>query len=147
MDCSMSGTLFFTVSQSLLRFMFIEPVNDYLTISFSAAPFSFCLQAFPTSGSFPMSQPFASGGKVLELQLQYQSFQRILKVDFLWDSLVWSPCCPRDCQESSPAIRCEGISSTALSLLYGPSLISIHEWKKHSFDYMDLCWQSDVSAF
>ena len=20
-------------------------------------------------------------------------------------------------------------------------------WKNHSFDYMDLCWQSDVSAF
>ena len=29
-----------------------------------------------------------------------------------------------------------------LSLLYGSSLISIHDyWKNHSFDYMDLCWQ------
>ena len=33
----------------------------YLTISSSAAPFSFCLQSFPASGSFPMSQLFASG--------------------------------------------------------------------------------------
>ena len=32
------------------------------TISFSAAPFSFCLQSFPASGSFPVSQLFASGG-------------------------------------------------------------------------------------
>jgi len=32
----------------------------YLTISSSAAPFSFCLQSFPASGSFPMSQFFAS---------------------------------------------------------------------------------------
>ena len=31
------------------------------TISFSAVPFSFCLQSFPASGSFPMSQFFASG--------------------------------------------------------------------------------------
>ena len=33
----------------------------YLTILFSAAPFSFCCQSFPSSGSFPMSQFFASG--------------------------------------------------------------------------------------
>ena len=34
----------------------------YLTISSSAVPLSFCLQSFPASGSFPMSQIFASGG-------------------------------------------------------------------------------------
>ena len=33
-----------------------------VTISPSAAPFSFCHQSFPASGSFPMSQLFASGG-------------------------------------------------------------------------------------
>ena len=34
------------------------------------------------------------------------------------------------------------------NLLYGLTLTSIHDyWKTHSFDYMDLCWQSDVSAF
>ena len=33
------------------------------------------------------------------------------------------------------------------ALLYGPALTSIHYWKKHSFDSMDLCQQSDVSAF
>ena len=35
----------------------------YLTISSSANPFSFCLQSFPSSGSFPMSQFFTLGGK------------------------------------------------------------------------------------
>ena len=35
-----------------------------------------------------------------------------------------------------------------LSFLYGPTLISIHDyWKNHSLDKMDLCWQSNVSAF
>ena len=30
---------------------------------------------------------------------------------------------------------------------YGPILTSIHNyWKNHGFDYMDLCWQSDVSV-
>ena len=33
------------------------------TISSSVVPFSSCLQSFPASGSFPMSQFFASGGK------------------------------------------------------------------------------------
>ena len=41
------------------------PLNQwcYLTISSSAAPFSFCLQSFLASGSFLMSRLFASGGK------------------------------------------------------------------------------------
>ena len=34
--------------------------------------------------------------KVLELQLQHQSFQWIFRTDFLKDWLVWSPCSPRD---------------------------------------------------
>ena len=34
-----------------------------LTISSSVVPFFFCLQSFPTSGSFQMSQLFASGGQ------------------------------------------------------------------------------------
>ena len=35
----------------------------YLIISSSAASFSSCLQPFPASGSFPMSELFASGGQ------------------------------------------------------------------------------------
>ena len=41
--------------------------------------------------------------KVLELQLQHQSFQWIFRVDFLLDWLAGSPCSPRDSQESFPA--------------------------------------------
>ena len=43
--------------------------------------------------------------KLLELQLQHQSFQWILRVDFLHDWLVWFPCCSRDSHESSPTPR------------------------------------------
>ena len=41
------------------------PLNQccYLTISSSPTPFSFSLQSFPASGSFPMSQLFISGGQ------------------------------------------------------------------------------------
>ena len=53
------------------------------TISSSVSPFSSCPQSFPASGSFPMSWLFASVAKVLELQLQPQSFQWAFRVDFL----------------------------------------------------------------
>ena len=65
--------------------------------------------------------------KVLEFQLQYQSFQWIFRVDFLSDWLVWTPCCPRASQESSPALQFERISSLALSLIYRPTLTCIHD--------------------
>ena len=42
----------------------------------------------------------------------------------------------------------KSINSSALSFLYGPTLISIHDyWKNHSFDQMHLCQQINVSAF
>ena len=55
--------------------------------------------------------------KVLELWLQYQSFQWILKTDFLYDWLVWYPCSSRNSQESSPTPQLESIASLVLSLL------------------------------
>ena len=85
--------------------------------------------------------------KVLELQLQHLSFQRIFRTDFLYDWLVWSLCSPRDSQESSPTPPFKSINSLVLSFLYGLTLTSIHDqWKSHSFDYMDLCYFSHIPA-
>ena len=51
-------------------------------------------------------------------------------------------------QESSTAPQFESINSSALNLLYGPTLTFVYDyWKNHSFDYIDTCWQSDISAF
>ena len=52
--------------------------------------------------------------KVLELQLQHQSFQWIFRVDFLW--LV--PCSSRNSQESSPTSQFESISSSWSSAVF-----------------------------
>ena len=57
------------------------------------------------------------------------------------------PCSPRDSQESSPTPPFKTINSLALSFLYSPILTSIDYWKNHSFDLMDFCRQSNVSAF
>ena len=53
------ASLSITNSQSLLKLMSIE----YQAISYSIVPFSSHLQFFPASGSFQMSQFFASGGQ------------------------------------------------------------------------------------
>ena len=42
-------------------------------ISFSVAPFSFCHQSFPASGSFPMSRLFPSGGQSTGASASHQS--------------------------------------------------------------------------
>ena len=65
-------SLSFTISWSLLKLMSIEPVVPSNHLS-SVTPFFSRLQSFPESGSFLMSQLFPSA-KVLELQLQHQSF-------------------------------------------------------------------------
>ena len=73
--------------------------------------------------------------RILEFQLQHQSFQWIFRTDFLSDGLVGSPCSSRDSQEASPTPQFKSISSLVLSFLYSPTLTFIHEyWKNHSFD-------------
>ena len=114
------------------------------TNSSSVIPFC-CLQSFPSSESFLVSKLFESVAKVLEFQLQHRSFQWIFRTDFLDDGLVWSLCSPRDSQESPPAPQFKSISSPVFRLLHGTTLTTVPDyWKKHSFDYMDLCWQKAV---
>ena len=94
----------------------------HLTISSSVVPFSSCFQSFPTSGLFKWVSSLHQVAKVLEVQLQHQSFQWTPRTDFLWDRLVGSPCSPRDSQESSPTPQFKSISA---QLLYSPTLTSI----------------------
>ena len=137
----------FTISQSLLKFMSTELVM--LTISSSVAHFSFCLQSFSASGYFPMSQLFSSGGRstgasasasVLPMNIQSWFPEWTGWISLLSKGLaihLWHP---------STTIQKHQLFGT--QLLYNPTLTSIHDyWNKHNFDYMDLCQQSDVSAF
>ena len=117
------------------------------TKSSSVIPFS-CLQSFPKSGSFPMSQFFAWGGQ----NIAASALASVLPMNFQdWFPLRLTgfiSCSPRDSQEPSPTPQFKSISSSVLSFLYSPTLTSIHDyWKNHSFDWMHLCWQSKVSPF
>ena len=56
-------------------------------------------------------------------------------ISFRMDSLVGSPCSPRDSQESSPTPQFKSSNSLALSFLHSSTLTSIHDhWKNHSLD-------------
>ena len=119
----------------------------YLTISFSATPFSFCLQSFQATRSFPMSQLFASCGQIIGASASASVLPMNTQGWFplgLTGLILLS----RESEESSPALHFVSINSLVLSLLYSPTLTSVHDyWKNNSFDYMALCQQSDVSAF
>ena len=107
----------------------IQPSHPLLSPSLSALGLSQHQDLFQWVGSLHHVV------KVLELQVQHQSFKWLFRVDFLQEWLVWSPCSPRDSSESSPTPQFKGIHSSTLSLLYGPTLTSIHDyWKNHNFD-------------
>ena len=113
----------------------------YLTISST-----FCLQSFPDSlQSFLMSRLSESGGQSIGAS------SSVLPMNIQdWFPLGLTGLIPlksKGLSKFSLTPQFKSINSLALSLLYGTTLTSLHDyWKNHSFDYMDLCWQSDVFA-
>ena len=118
------------------------------TITSSVIPFSSHLQSFPASGYFPMSQFFASGGQ----RIGVSASASVLPMDIQdWFPLGWTYWISLQSKELSTVFS----STTVQKHLFfntQPSLWSkshIHTccWKNHSFDYTDVCLQSDLSAF
>ena len=157
MNCSVPGFPVLHYLPEFLKFMSIELMmpSNHLISSFVALSSS-CPQSFPESESFPVSWLFTYGGQsigasasVLPMNIKgWLTGLNQLSIGRRIYMSVWHSGCPKDSQESCPTPQFESINSLALSLLYGPTLTSVHDyWKNHSFDYMDLCWQSDASAF
>ena len=88
------------------------------------------LNLYQQQGLFKWVSSLHQVAKVLEFQLQHQSFQWTLRTD-LWDELVGSLCSPRDSQESSPTAQFKSINSSALSFFYSPTLTFIHDYWKN----------------
>ena len=127
------------------------PLNQWchLTILSSVVPFFSCLQSFSASGSFPISQFFASGGQTRASALASASIL------------------PMNIQEWFPLglIGLLSFQSKGLSRVFSNTTVQkhqfcgpqpslwynshMHTWlqKSHSFDNLELCWQSNVSAF
>ena len=105
------------------------------TVSSSVIPFSSCLQSFPASGSFPMSQLFPLGGQIIEASVSASVLPMNIQGWFPLGLTGLISYSPRDSQESSPTPHFKSINSSALSFLYNPTFKSIHDhWKIYSLD-------------
>ena len=105
------ASLSITNFQSLLKLMSIDSVmpSNHLIL---CSPFFFCFQSYPELGSSPVSQLFASGG----LNIRTSASATVLPTDW-FDWLIWSPCSPRDSQESSLTPQFKSINSSTLFMV------------------------------
>ena len=100
------------------------------TISSSVILFS-CLQSFPVSGYFPMSQFFTSGGQSIGVSASASAPPMNIQD---WFPLGWAGWISLQSQELS---RVFSKTTVQKHQFFGasPSLTSIHDyWKNHSFD-------------
>ena len=116
-------------------------------ISSSVVPFSSCPQSFPASGSFPVSQLFASGGQSIGVSALASVLPMIVQD---WFPLGWTDWISL---QSKGLSRVFSNTTVWKHQFFGvqPTLWSnshIHTWllKNHRSDSTDCC-QSDVSAF
>ena len=117
-------------------------------ISSSVVPSSSCPQSHQASGSFPISQLFAWGGQGTGVSAS-ASVLPMSTQD--WSPLGWTGWISLQSRGLSRVFSNTTVQKhqfSVLSFLHSPTLTSIHDhWKNHSLDQMDLCWQSNVSAF
>ena len=120
----------------------ISPLSQWCHPTISLSPLLLLPSVFPASGSCPVNQLCTPGGSSIGASASVTVLLMNIQGWFLLGLTGWISSSPRDSQESSPTPQFKIISSSALSLLYGPALTCIHDyWKNHSFDYVDLCWQ------
>ena len=138
--------LSFSVPSSLLKFMSIELIlYNHLIL---------CCPLLLLPSIFPSISVFSNESALCITWPKYWSFSVSPSNEysgFISFRIDWFDLLAvqgRDSHDSSLASQFESINSSTLSLLYGPTLKSICDYQKnHSFYYMDLCWQNDVSAF
>ena len=104
------------------------------TISSSVVPFSSCFQSFPASGSFSIESVLhIRWPKYWRFSFSISpsnEYSRLISFRIGWFDFL----AVQGTQESSPAPQFESTNSLVLSLLYGPTLTSIHDyWKNHNF--------------
>ena len=134
MDCNTPG---FPVHQQLpeLAQTHVHRVGDAIQPShpLNLIPSSSHLQPFLATGSFPKSQFFASGGLFWNFSFSISPSDEYsglisLRID-CFDLAV------QGTLKSLLQHQFKSISSSVLSFLYGPPVISIHDyWKNHSLD-------------
>ena len=128
------ASLSITNSWTLLKLISIESVmpSNHLIL---CHPLLLHLQSFPGSGSLQMSQFFTSGGQSIGVTASVSVLPMNIQDWFPLGWTGWISWRPRDSQKCSPMPQFKSINSLVPSLLYSPTLTSIHDhWKNHSLD-------------
>ena len=128
------ASLSFTSSQSLLKLKCIKSVmpSNHLIL---CCPLSSCLQSFPASGSFPMSQFFASADQSIGVSASVSVLPMNIQD---WFPLGRTGLISLESKGLSRVFSNTTVqkhNSSVLSFLHSPTLTSIRDhWKKHSLD-------------
>ena len=105
------------------------------TILSSVIPFFSHLQSFPASGSFPMSQFFASGGQSTGVSTSASVLPMNIQDRFPLGLTCWISLQSKGLSKFFPPTTVQKHQFFAFCFLYSPTLISIHDyWKNHSLD-------------
>ena len=109
---------------------------------------SSCLQSFPGSESIKMRQLLTWGNQSYGVS----AWASILAMNIQdWFPLGWTGWIywlSKGFSRVFSNTKFKSINSSVLNFLYSSTLTSIHDyWRNHSFDWMNLCWQSTVCAF
>ena len=147
MNYRCQASLSFTISQSLLKLLSIELVktSNHLIL---------CHSLLLLPSIFPSIRVFSSESALRIRWPEYWSFSFRISPSNEYSGLISFRIGWFDLLAVQGTLRSllqylqfKSINSV-LNLLYSPTLTFIQDyWKNHSFDYMDFCWQSDVSAF
>ena len=138
------ASLSFTISQCLLKLMSIESVMTSNHLIF-CHPLLLLPSIFPSIRVFSNESVRIRWPKYWSFSINPSSeYSGLISFRIDWLDLL----AVQGTLKTYPVPQLESIHSSVISILYGPTLTSIHDyWKNHSFDYMNLCQQSDASAF
>ena len=138
MTTACQASLSITNSQSPHKPMSIERVkpSSHLVVHFT------CPQSFPASGSFQMSQPFASGSQSIGVSASKSVLPMNTQDWFPLGWIGWISLQSKGLSRVFPnttvqkhQLKKKSINASMLSFLYSPTLTSIHDhWKNHSLD-------------
>ena len=142
------ASLSFTTSLSLLKFMYLGSVmtSNHLIL---------CCPLFLLPSIFPSIRVFANESAVCIKWPNYWRFNFSISPSSEYSELIslridWLDflAVERTLESLLQHHNFESINSLVLYLLYGPALTTVcYYWKDHSFDYMQLCWQSRCLCF
>ena len=134
-------------SLGLLKFMSIESVkpSNHLIL---------CCPLLLLPSIFPSIRVFSNESVVLIRWPKYWSFSFSISPSNEHPGLIsfrmdcgWISLLSKGFSRVLSRTEFKSFNSSALNFLYSPTL-TIHDyWKNHRFDQVDLCWQSDISAF